>query len=126
MIRFKQKGGFKKTVRFLKRAGNGDYLAGLNRFGEEGVRALAEATPVDSGKTALSWSYSINKDKQGLRLTWNNSNVNKGANVAILIQYGHGMPNGYYVEGIDYINPALKPIFEKIGKRVWEEVTQDA
>lgn len=126
MIRFKQKGGFKKTIRFLKRAGNGDYLTGLNRFGEEGVRALAEATPVDSGKTALSWSYSINKDKQGLRLTWNNSNVNKGVNVAILIQYGHGMPNGYYVEGIDYINPALKPIFEKIGKRVWEEVTQDA
>lgn len=126
MIKFKQKGNFKRTESFFKRVGKGDYLKGLEMIGEEGVKALEEATPKDTGKTASSWNFTITKTRQGINLNWNNSNVNNGANVAILIQYGHLMPSGYYIEGIDYINPALKPIFEKIGKQVWWEVTKNA
>lgn len=107
----------------MKKIGRGDYLTGLSRFGEMGVEALEKATPRKTGKTALSWKYSIEKTKSGLSLVWSNSNVNKGANIAILIQYGHGMPNGTYVDGVDYINPALKPLFEKIAKDAWVEVT---
>ena len=126
LIKFSQKGDFKKTTSFFKRVGNGDIFKGLEVLGEEGVRALSEATPKDTGKTAESWSYSIHKSKDGLSLSWSNSNRNNGASVAILIQYGHAMPNGYYVQGIDYINPALKPIFNRIGKKVWWEVTKNA
>ncbi len=126
MITFKSRGDFKKTERYFKRIGKGDYLKGLKIFGEEGVKALQEATPKDTGKTANSWNYVIKKDRSGIHLVWNNSNINKGASVALLIQYGHGTPSGYYVEGIDYINPALAPIFEKIGRNVWLEVTKNA
>lgn len=126
MIKFQQKGNFKKTDAFFKKIGQGDYLKGLKDFGEAGVKALQDATPKDTGKTSESWSYSIKKDKKGVSLIWNNSNINDGVCVAVVIQYGHLMPSGYYVEGIDYINPALKPLFDLIGKRVWEEVTRDA
>lgn len=126
MIKFKQKGDFKKTQKFFERSGKGDFYKGLQSFGEQGVIALRDATPKKTGKTANSWSYSINKSKKGISLTWNNSNINDGAHVAILIQYGHATPSGYYVEGIDYINPALKPIFDEIGKQVWWEVTKNA
>lgn len=107
----------------MKKLGDGDYLKGLSRFGELGVKALESATPKDSGLTAASWSYSIEKTKQGVSLSWNNSNINEGANIAILIQYGHAMPNGGYVQGVDYINPALRPLFDKIAKDAWMEVT---
>lgn len=123
MIKFKQIGDFKNTEKFFKKLGEGDYLKGLSRFGELGVKALEAATPRDTGLTAASWSYSVEKTKAGVSLTWNNSNVNKGANIAILIQYGHGMPNGTYVQGVDYINPALKPLFDQIAKDAWMEVT---
>ena len=126
MIKLSKKGGFKNTEKFFKKIGEGDYLKGLEYFGEAGVSALMEATPKDTGKTASSWSYSINRSKKGVTITWNNSNVNEGVNVAMVIQYGHAMPSGYYIEGIDYINPALKPLFELMGKKVWEEVTRNA
>lgn len=126
MIKFRQKGDFRKTDRFLKKLGNGDYLKGFQRFGEAGVKALQEATPKDTGLTALSWSYSIEKTKNGLGISWNNSNINDGVNIAIIIQYGHGTSSGYYVEGVDYINPALKPVFDALAKDAWEEVTRNA
>lgn len=124
MIRFKQIGDFKKTDKFLRRLGEGEYLKGFQRFGEAGVRALQEYTPKDTGKTAASWSYSIDKTKNGLAISWNNSNVNQGVNIAVIIQYGHGTSSGYYVEGIDYINPALEPVFDALAKDAWEEVTR--
>ena len=126
MIKFKYKGNFKKTEKYFKKMGEGDYFEGVKAFAESGVLALSKNTPVDTGKTASSWSYSIVRSKDKLKIIWNNSNVNKGCNVAVLIQYGHGTGDGYYVEGIDYINPSLKPIFNLIAKRVWEEVTKDA
>lgn len=126
MIRFKQHGNFSKTDKFFKAIGRGDYLKGLNDFGEAGVNALKEATPKRTGKTSESWSYEIKKDNKGVSIIWNNSNIQNGVNVAVVIQYGHGMPSGYYVEGIDYINPAMKPLFDLIGKSVWKEVTDDA
>lgn len=126
MIKVKQKGDFKKTEKFFKKVGKGDIFKGLEEFGKKGVEALEKATPKDTGKTASSWSYFIDKTKKGISLSWDNSNVNDGAHVAILIQYGHAMPSGYFVEGIDYINPALKPIFDKIGEQVWMEVTNNA
>lgn len=124
MIKFKHKGGFHNTEKFFKRIGEGDYIQGLESYGEAGVAALMEATPKDTGKTAASWSYSINKTKRGISISWNNSNVNDGVNIALLIQYGHGTPSGYFVEGIDYINPALRPLFELMGEKVWKEVTR--
>ena len=126
MIRFKQIGDFEKTNRYLKKLGNGDYLKGLNRFGEMGVKALSEATPKDSGETASSWSYRIIKNERSVIIEWDNSHLNDGVNVAILIQYGHGTGTGGYVSGIDYINPALKPVFDKIANDAWEEVTRNA
>lgn len=126
LIKFKSKGGFKNTEQFFKKIGGGDYLKGLEYFGEAGVSALRDATPKDTGKTANSWSYSIDKTKTGVTINWNNSNINDGVNIAMIIQYGHGTSSGYYVEGVDYINPALKPLFDLMGKKVWEEVTRSA
>ena len=126
MIRFTQKGGFRKTEKYLKKLGGGNLYLGLERYGQMGVQALSDATPKKTGKTASSWGYSIEKTNKGLSINWTNSNINDGVPVAILIQYGHAMPSGYYVEGIDYINPALKPVFDSIAKNVWEEVTAHA
>ena len=126
MITFKQKGNFEKTTRFFNRIGNGDYMKGLEYFGEVGVSELMKATPKDTGKTAASWTYSIEKTDSGLALRWNNSNINKHVNIAVIIQLGHGTSSGYYVEGVDYINPALEPIFDLIGKNIWTEVTKNA
>lgn len=126
MIKFTHKGSFKKTEKFFKRIGEGDYLKGLNYFGEAGLSALYDATPKRTGKTAASWTYSIENTKDGLTITWSNSNVVNGMNIAILIQKGHGTASGYYVQGVDYINPALAPIFDLIGKNLWMEVTKNA
>jgi hypothetical protein len=126
LIKFTHKGSFKKTERFFKRIGEGDYLKGLNYFGEAGLSALYDATPKRTGKTAASWTYSIENTKDGLTITWFNSNVVNGMNIAILIQKGHGTASGYYVQGVDYINPALAPIFDLIGKNLWMEVTKNA
>lgn len=103
------------------------HLGILDKYGRRGVEALSNATPVDTGLTASSWYYEINRDEQNqtVTLSFNNSNVvDDWCNVAIILQYGHGTRNGGYVEGVDYINPALQPIFNKIADEAWEEVTK--
>lgn len=121
MISFKHKGDLSLTTKFLLNAKKTP-LAILDRYGKAGVDALASATPVDTGKTAASWSYSISDNGKYYKITWSNSNVNNGSLIAILIQYGHGTRNGGYVQGTDYINPAIRPIFDKIAEAAWREV----
>ena len=124
-IKFVQKGDFKKTFKFMNKLTKGQWIKYmLEKYGQRGVQALASATPVDTGKTASSWSYEIIDDGHGsYTIAWNNSNiVNDWANIAILLQYGHGTRNGGYVVGRDYINPAVQPIFEAMAKEAWEEV----
>lgn len=124
MISFRHKGDFSHLEKMLKASIGKDYRKVLERYGQEGVAALAAATPRDSGKTASSWSYEIKQEKNGtLSVVWKNSNINDGVNIAIILQYGHGTRNGGYVQGIDYINPALKPIFDKMADAAWKEVT---
>ena len=123
VITFHHKGNFQKTDNFLKKAKQGDYFRPLEKFAQEGVNALASATPIDSGKTAASWDYTISRSKGSVSITWTNSNINDGVNIAVIIQYGHGTRNGGYVQGRDYINPAIRPVFDKIAENVWKEVT---
>lgn len=122
VIIFRQKGDFKKTRKFLKRCSNLQLDDILNRYGQEGVEALARATPKDTGKTAASWSYAVHKSDGRITITWSNSNIVDGVPIAVILQYGHGTRNGGYVEGVDYINPAMRPIFERIAQRAWGEV----
>lgn len=122
MISFNHKGDLSITTKFLLNAKKRSPVEILRRYGQAGVTALAAATPVDSGKTAASWDYSISDDGNNYKITWTNSNVNNGSLIAILIQYGHGTRNGGYVQGTDYINPAIKPIFDNIAEAAWREV----
>lgn len=115
-------GDFSKTKSFLKNLSKKQKQLSLDDWGRAGVAALSSATPVDTGKTASSWSYSIEQRSDGVSLVWNNSNVNDGVNIALLIQYGHVTRNGVYIQGRDYINPALMPIFEQIADSAWKEV----
>lgn len=124
IISITSKGDFNKTERFLNSVANANYLKVLNKYGQDGVNALASATPVDSGETKNSWSYEIKRYKGGAKIVWNNTNIVSGVPIAIILQYGHGTGNGGYVEGRDYINPAIKPIFDKIANEAWEEVTR--
>ena len=124
MISFRQKGDFSKLTRFLERAKNLVHLSDLDRYGREGVAALASATPVDTGKTAASWYYDIKINKESASITFNNSNIQNGVPIAIILQYGHGTRNGGWVEGRDYINPVIQPIFDKISEEAWKEVTK--
>lgn len=124
MIRIRQRGNFKKTETFLKKSLGTDYIKILDHFGQLGVKALAAGTPKDTGTTAASWYYEIIQNGNGISVIWKNRNVQNGLNIALLLQYGHGTRNGGYVEGIDYVNPALKPIFEELAKSAWKEVTQ--
>lgn len=124
MITFEQKGNLKNTINFLKnikKMKNIDYSF-LNKYGEEGVQALKEATPKDTGATSRSWYYKIVSDENSISIQWLNSNIIKNTPIAIILQYGHATGTGGYVEGIDYINPAIRPIFNDIEKRFWEEV----
>lgn len=123
MIVLKNKGNFSKTTNFLKRIMKLDYKSILSKYGKMGVDALAKATPVDTGLTASSWSYEIVEDDGGATIYWKNSNIVKGVPIAVILQYGHGTGTGGYVEGIDYINPALRSIFEGIADDAWKEVT---
>lgn len=123
MIVLKNKGDFSKTTNFLKRIMKLDYKSILSKYGKMGVDALAKATPVDTGLTASSWSYEIVEDDGGATIYWKNSNIVKGVPIAVILQYGHGTGTGGYVEGIDYINPALRSIFEGIADDAWKEVT---
>ena len=124
MISFRQKGDFSKLTRFLERAKNLVHLSDLDRYGREGVAVLASATPVDTGKTAASWYYDIKINKESASITFNNSNIQNGVPIAIILQYGHGTRNGGWVEGRDYINPVIQPIFDKIAEEAWKEVTK--
>ena len=124
MIVLKNKGDFSKTTNFLKRITKLDYKSILSKYGKMGVDALAKATPIDTGLTASSWSYEIVEDDGGATIYWKNSNVVKGVSIAVILQYGHGTGTGGYVEGIDYINPALRSIFEGIADDAWKEVTE--
>lgn len=124
MITFRQKGDFSKTLRYLERAKEAVHLGFLDKYGKEGVLALASATPVDSGLTANSWYYKIEHEKGSATISFHNSNIQNGVPIAIILQYGHGTRNGGWVEGRDYINPAIQPIFDQIAEYAWKEVTK--
>lgn len=124
MISFKHKGDFSKLTRFLERMKNAVSLGILDKYGREGVAALASATPVDTGLTASSWYYKIENKNNRIRINFYNSNIQNGVPIAIILQYGHGTGTGGWVEGQDYINPALRPIFNKIAKEAWREVAR--
>lgn len=124
MIVFKQSGDFKNTEKFLTRATKLDYLDILIKYGQRGVTALASATPVDSGLTSNSWEYQTKMSKGSFLIYWSNTNMAGKTPIAILLQYGHGTKNGGYLQGRDYINPAIQPIFDSLLDAVWKEVTQ--
>ena len=124
MITITQRGDFKKTEDFLDKAKHQDFYKHLEQYAIMGVEALHDATPIDTGKTADSWDYKIETNKGSAAITWTNSNTNKGENIAILIQYGHGTGTGGYVHGRDYINPAMREVFDKIIEEIWKEVTE--
>lgn len=125
MIEVSVKGDWSKTNNFLERALNVVKLGQLDRYGRLGVNALSSATPKDSGKTASSWYYRIVRQYGGVKIEWLNSSQNQGVPIAILLQYGHGLHQGGYVEGIDYINPAMRPVFEEIAETAWKELTNE-
>lgn len=122
MITLKQSGSFKNTEKFLKNAYGQNYRSVLERYGQLGVLALSAATPVRTGNTAHSWSYEIIQNENFLSIIWTNSHIEKGVNIAIILQYGHATRNGGYVSGRDYINPAMKPIFDQMAQELWKEV----
>lgn len=130
MIVLKQKGDFKRTKKYLSHAAESSSFTSykayeiLNRYGQECVKALKSATPKDTGKTSDSWSYSITQKRGKTSLSFYNSNIQNGVKVAVILQYGHATKNGVWIEGRDYINPALTPLFDKIAESAWEEVTK--
>ena len=124
MISFRQKGDFSKLTRFLERAKETVRLGDLDKYGRDGVAALASATPVDSGLTANSWYYKITRTNGSVTISFHNSNIQNGVPIAVILQYGHGTRNGGWVQGRDYINPAIQPIFDSIVDSAWKEVTK--
>ena len=124
MIGISCKGDFSKSLRYLERVRHAVRLGYFDQFGKEGVAALASATPIDSGKTASSWYYTIEQSSTAVSIIFHNSNIQNGVPIAIILQYGHGTGTGGWVEGRDYINPAIQPIFDKIVNDAWREVTK--
>ena len=124
MITFEEKGDFKKLNSYLERIKEVVKIGDLNKYGKAGVEALKAATPVKTGKTADSWYYEIKRQNGSVSILFKNSNINEGVPIAIILQYGHATGTGGWVEGIDYINPAMRPIFEKIANDAWKEVTK--
>ena len=125
-ISLEVKGNFSKTYKRLKELSvfsTYKLMGILEKYGEEGVKALQSTTPKDTGLTASSWSYEITVEKDLITISWNNSNIQDGIPIAVLIQYGHGTGTGGYVEGVDYINPAMHPIFKQIADSAWKEVS---
>lgn len=124
MISFRQKGDFSKLSKYFERVKEAAKIGVLDKYGQEGVAALSSATPVDSGQTANSWYYEIKRQNGSVSIVFNNSHVNKGVPIAIILQYGHGTGTGGWVQGRDYINPAIRPIFDRIAEDAWKEVTK--
>lgn len=125
MIKVKHKGNFSKTEKFFNRMLRRDYLNVLSKYGQLGVKMLQQATPVDTGKTAASWNYEIEENKNGhIVLAFTNSNNNEGVNVVLMLMYGHGLQDGTYIEGEDFVNPAIRPVFKDMIKNLWKEVNR--
>lgn len=124
MISFRQKGDFSKLSRYFERVKEAAKIGVLDKYGREGVAALSSATPVESGVTASSWNYEIQRQNGSVSIVYTNSNINKGVPIAIILQYGHGTGTGGWVQGRDYINPAIQPIFDRIAENAWREVTK--
>jgi len=122
-IRFTHRGSFSNTEKFLKKFSDKDYRSMLSRYGQTGVLALQEKTPVDSGETRSSWEYKIEKTSYGYSLSWYNTVMAGTTPLVILLHYGHGTRGGTYVPGVDFINPAMKPVLEEISNDIWKEVT---
>lgn len=118
------RGSFKNTERMLQRMSKFEISRVLNKYGEMGVAALSGATPVSTGSTSSSWNYQVERTGSGYSLIWTNNNINQGVNIALILQLGHGTGTGGYVQGIDYINPALKPVFDALAEEAWQEVTK--
>ena len=123
MIVFSQKGDFRKATSFLEKLKEVVHLSELDKYGKAGVEALRQATPIDSGETANSWYYKIEHGHEQARLLFCNSHINEGVPIAIILQFGHGTGTGGWVEGRDYINPAIQPVFDKLADDAWREVT---
>ncbi len=123
MIRFTHKGNFANAEKFLKKNQHQTFTNLIERYANQGLQALRANTPKDSGLTTDSWAYEISHSNHGFRISWTNNNIVDGIPVAILIQYGHGTRSGSFVEGRDFINPAMKPIFEQLAENLWKEVT---
>ena len=124
VVSWSTKGNFNNTERFFSRMLRRQLFQRLGNLGARGVQALASQTPLDTGRTASAWRYEIEVSSGGYTITWHNDNVQNGFSVAIGLQYGHGTGTGGWVQGFDYINPAIKPIFEEIAEQVWGEVTK--
>ena len=124
MIKLRQQGSFSNTFKYLEKVRHAVRRGILDKYGQKGVAALASATPVDTGLTASSWYYEVSMSSQRYVLSFWNSNVQNGVPIAIILQYGHGTGTGGWVEGRDYINPAIRPIFDELATEVWKEVTE--
>lgn len=125
MIVIRERGSFQKTERYLKGLRRRQLRPILERYAKEGMAVLAAATPVDSGVTAASWGYEISVTKSGFSVAWTNDNVVKGVPIAIILQYGHATGTGGFVQGQDYINPAIRPVIDKMTEALWLEVKAD-
>lgn len=123
MISFRQKGDFSKLTRYLEKVKEVARIGDLDKYGRQGVAALESATPKYTGLTSKSWKYEIKQSKGSVSISFYNTNIQNGVPIAILLQYGHGTRNGGWVQGRDYINPAIQPIFDEIVKSAWKEVT---
>lgn len=124
LIKVKHKGSFKRTEQFFNRVLRRNYLNILARYGELGTAILRDATPVESGATRDGWNFEIEEDDGIITIAWTNNNENEGLNVALLIIYGHGMPNGGYVQGIDFVDPVIRPLMQDLATNAWREVTK--
>ena len=124
MIGFRQKGDFSKLTGYFEKVREAVKIVNLDKYGREGIAVLSSATPVDTGKTASSWYYKIENKNVRAKLLFCNENVQNGVPIAIIIQYGHATNNGGWVEGRDYINPAIRPIFDQLAINAWREVTK--
>ena len=125
MIKIKHKGDFSKVTRYLEKAKKGINISSLKKYAQEGVDALEANTPKDTGLTSRSWYYEIEKEDGLVRISFCNTNIQNGVPIAIILQYGHATRNGGWVEGVDYINPAIQPIFNKLAEKAWKEVSEE-